>query len=74
MTRKEVYIKKICKYCKGKCNRGIVIFKNDSTICTKCVDYKKDESKIKGYKEQLKRTAKIEKCVMKGFISDWNKL
>lgn len=39
MTREEVYIENICKFCKGNCNKGIVVFNSDSTIYTKCVDY-----------------------------------
>lgn len=67
------YEKKMCPYCKGNCSKGIAIIEEQSTIYAKCVDYKKDEDKIQGYIKPLERTAKIGSCVMRGFISDWNK-
>lgn len=76
MTQEDIineYKEKICPYCKGKCNKGITIVEDNSTVYAKCVDYKKDKTKTKGYIKPLKRTAKIGSCVMKGFISDWNK-
>lgn len=32
----------------------------------------KDETKIEGYKEPIKKTAKLQPLVMKNFISDWS--
>ena len=45
MKRKQIYKEQICKYCKAKCNKKIEIIKDNSTICTKCVDYKSKEIK-----------------------------
>lgn len=48
MTREQIYVDKMCKYCKGNCNKGIVVFNNESTTYTKCVDYEpKEEIKKK---------------------------
>lgn len=73
MTREEIYVEKMCKYCKGNCDKGIIVFNNESTVYTKCVDYEKDKSKIEGYKKPIERTAKLQRCIMKGLISDWSK-
>ena len=76
MTQEEIikeFKEKMCPYCKGKCNKGITIVENESTIYAKCVDYEKDKDKIQGYIKPLERTAKIGSCVMKGFISDWSR-
>lgn len=66
------YKQEICKCClnknKNDCNIHITL---DSTA--KCCNYKKDNSKIKGYKKPLTRTAKLEHCVMSGLISNWEK-
>ena len=43
MTQEQIYKEKICKYCKGNCNKGIVVFNEESTIYTKCVDYEPTE-------------------------------
>ena len=56
MTEQEVYkeyAEKICPYCKGNCEKGIILVKdyNLCTISAKCVDYEKDDSKIEGYKD-----------------------
>ena len=37
-------------------------------------NYEKDKSKIEGYKNPLIRTAKIQSCVIKGLVSDWNSI
>lgn len=76
MTQEEMikeYQEKICPYCKGQCEKGITIVKDNSTIYAKCVDYEKDKDKIQGYIKPLQRTAKVGSCVMKGFISDWSR-
>ena len=65
------YKEKMCPYCKGNCSKRITIIEEQSTIHAKCVDYEKD--KIQGYVKPLESTAKIDSCVMKGFISDWSK-
>lgn len=79
MTQEEMikeYQEKICPYCKGQCEKGINIVKDykNKTISAKCEDYEKDKTKINGYIKPLKRTAKIEKCVMQGLITDWSNL
>lgn len=77
MAQEEIineYEEKMCPYCKGKCNKGITIVEDESTIYAKCVDYEKDKSKIEGYKNPLIRTAKIQSCVIKGLVSDWNSI
>lgn len=54
MTQNEItkeYTKKVCPYCKGICEKGILVFQDKNTICARCVDYEKDESKIERYKE-----------------------
>ena len=43
MKRKQIYKENICKYCKAKCNKRIEIIREESTICTKCVDYEPKE-------------------------------
>lgn len=43
MTREEIYVENICKYCKGNCNKGIAVFTHESTTYTKCVDYEPKE-------------------------------
>lgn len=76
MTQEEIvkeFKEKMCPYCKGKCNKGITIVENESTIYAKCVDYEKDKDKIQGYVKPLERVARVCSCVMKGFISDWKR-
>lgn len=58
MTREEIYVEKMCKYCKGNCDKGIVVFNNESTIYTKCVDY---EPKGEVKRNKLLENWKIEK-------------
>ena len=71
MTQEDIineYKEKICPYCKGKCNKGIIIIEDNFAYTVKCVDYKKDKTKTKGYIRPLKRNAKIGSCVMKGLV------
>lgn len=59
---------KLCETCKNKnCNKNLVIIEQLNLKEVKCLDYEKDETKIKGYKEPLKRTAKQQKTVQ-GFV------
>lgn len=44
MTREQIYQENICKYCKASCNKKIEVIKEESTICTKCVDYEPKET------------------------------
>lgn len=68
----KYYTEKQCNTCKGKCNKGIVVIKDKNTTSAKCVDYEKDESKIKGYKRTEYKTAKLQRTVMGLIGSDWN--
>lgn len=57
---------KLCDTCKNiTCERKLKIIKEDNLITIKCLDYKKDNSKIQGYKKQLNRTAKQQDTLMK---------
>lgn len=61
------FIEEICTTCKGECHKGITfIFGEEKKI--KCVDYIKDESKIKKIEKQLTTTAKHTKPVMRDII------
>lgn len=75
MTQNEItkeYTKKVCPYCKGICEKGILVFQDKNTICARCVDYEKDESKIEKYKRPLNKTAKIQRTVMGLAGVDWS--
>lgn len=65
------YKQEICKCClnknKNDCNINITL---DSTA--KCCNYKKDDSKIKGYKKPEERTAKYNKSIMGLYNPSWN--
>lgn len=66
---------KLCETCKNNnCNRQVVIIEEDNLKTVKCLDYQKDESKIQRYKKPLEKTAKLNKCVIPGLISDWSNL
>lgn len=75
MTQNEItkeYTKKVCPYCKGICEKGILVFQNNNAICARCVDYEKDESKIERYKRPLGKTARLQKTVMGLAGPDWS--
>lgn len=82
MSEQELFkefVEQVCPFCTSKCtecSKGITIVKDykNKTISAKCEDYEKDKTKINGYIKPLKRTAKIEKCVMQGLITDWSNL
>ena len=64
----EEFVKNVCPYCKYPCNthdKGITIIQDPYSYGAKCVDYKKDESKIEGYKRPEERTATQKKPLMK---------
>lgn len=64
----------LCSTCKRvKCNKSIVIIKQENMKIIKCIEYEKDEKKIKGYVRPLKRTAKLQPLLFEGFISDWRR-
>ena len=64
---------KLCETCtKRNCKKRVVVIQENNLITTKCLDYEKDESKIKGYKKQLERTARISKSVMGLYDPSWD--
>ena len=68
----KYYTEKQCKTCKGICDKGIVVIQDKDTICARCVDYERDESKIEKYKRPLNKTAKIQRTVMGLAGPDWS--
>lgn len=75
MTQNEItkeYTNKVCPYCKGICEKGILVFQDKNTICARCVDYEKDENKIERYKRPLNKTARLQPTVMGLAGPDWN--
>ena len=61
------FTEEICSVCKGECYRGITFIMNRNDA-VKCVDYIKDETKIKKPIKQLMVTAEKEKPVMKDLV------
>ena len=57
----------ICTICKGECHRGITFIMNRNDA-VKCVDYKKDETKIIRPEKQLTVTAEKGKPIMKDLV------
>lgn len=56
----------LCDTCKNiKCEKKLIIIKENNLTIIKCLDYEKDDSKIQGYKKQLNRTAKQQDTLMK---------
>ena len=57
----ENYVKQICTTCKAEeCNKGICMLMSDH-LEVRCVDYIKDESKIKRIEPELQVTARRSK-------------
>ena len=57
---------KLCDTCKNTtCEKKLIIVENNNLTIIKCLDYKKDNSKIQRYKKQLNRTAKQQDTLMK---------
>lgn len=55
----------LCETCtKVKCNKLIVIIKQDNLRTIKCLEYEKDQDKIKGYTQPLWITAHQDKALM----------
>ena len=45
---------KLCDTCKNTtCEKKLIIIEKNNLTIIKCLDYKKDDSKIQGYKKQL---------------------
>lgn len=63
----------LCKTCKkNKCNKSIVTIKEKDMTTIKCIEYEKDEEKIRGYKKPLERTAKVQRTLMGLYSPSWN--
>lgn len=57
---------KLCDTCKNTtCEKKLIIVEKNNLTIIKCLDYKKDDSKIQGYKKHLNRTAKQQDTLMK---------
>lgn len=55
----------LCSTCKKvKCNKLIVIIDQEDMKIMKCIEYEKDEEKIKGYTQPLWTTARKHKAWM----------
>lgn len=64
---------KLCETCtKRNCNKRIVVTTQDNLMTIKCLDYEKDEDKVRGYKKPLEKTAKVNKAVMGLYNPSWN--
>ena len=64
---------KLCETCtKRNCKKRVVVIQENNLTTIQCLDYEKDESKIKGYKKQLERTARISKSVMGLYDPSWD--
>lgn len=64
---------KLCETCKKRnCNKRIVLTTQDNLMTIKCLDYEKDENKVRGYKKPLERTARFTKSVMGLYNPSWN--
>ena len=64
---------KLCETCtKRNCKNRVVVIQENNLITIKCLDYEKDENKIKGYKKPLERTAKFSKSVMGLYNPSWD--
>lgn len=61
------FTEEICSVCKGECYNGITFIMNRNDA-VKCVNYIKDETKIKKPIKQLMVTAEKEKPVMKDLV------
>ncbi len=64
----ETCTKAKCK----KCKKRIRIIKKDNLTIIKCLDYEKDQDKVKGYKKPLERTVKYQRTVMGLYNPSWN--
>lgn len=61
------FVDEICSSCKGECHKGITfIMSEDKAV--RCVDYIKDETKVKKLDRELKTTAKKDKPVMRDLV------
>lgn len=63
----EKYKEEICSVCKGNCTKGICIVYG-KCLEVQCVDYEKDETKIKAPPEKLINRAKKQKPLMRNIV------
>lgn len=61
------FVEEVCTTCKGECHKGITFVFGD-TKKVQCVDYIKDETKIKKPKKELYSTANKQKPIMKDLV------
>lgn len=61
------YVEKVCSTCKGECHKGIT-FVFGETKKVQCVDYVKDETKVKKPEKDLIVTGKKKSPLMKNIL------
>lgn len=55
----------LCKTCTRLiCHKNIITKDEENLRIIKCLEYKKDEHKIKGYEKPLRRTANQSRAIM----------
>lgn len=63
----------LCETCKKtKCNKSIVTIQEKDMTTIKCVEYEKDEEKVKGYVRPKEKTARPQRTVMGLYSPSWN--
>ena len=64
---------KLCETCKNnKCSKKIITKQENNILIIKCLEYEKDENKIKGYRKPLERTATVCHTLMPNLVTDWS--
>lgn len=64
---------KLCGTCKkNKCNKRLIIEEQENLKVIKCLEYEKDENKVKGYIKPKQRTARLQRTVMGLYSPSWN--
>lgn len=61
------FVEEICSTCKGECHKGITFIIGEEKK-VRCVDYVKDETKIKKPEKHLATTAKHTKPVIRDLV------
>lgn len=61
------YVEEICSTCKGECDKGITFIIGEEKK-VRCVDYVKDETKIKKPIRNQNTTAKHQKPIMRDLV------
>lgn len=63
----------LCETCKkDNCSKNIVTKQESNILIIKCLDYQKDNNKIKGYKKPIDRITKYNKSVMGLYNPSWS--